>query len=111
LIATGSEVSLSVEAQSILESQGIPTRVVSAPCLEWFDRQSQVYKDEILPKSVGLRISVEAGIAQGWRDYVGDQGFSVSLEHYGASASAATLFKQFGFTPERIVEEVLGRLA
>ncbi len=111
LIATGSEVSLSVEAQSILESQGIPTRVVSAPCLEWFDRQSQAYKDEVLPKSVGLRISVEAGIAQGWRDYVGDQGFSVSLEHYGASASATTLFKQFGFTPERIVEEVLGRLA
>ncbi len=111
LIATGSEVSLSVEAQTILESKGIPTRVVSAPCLEWFDRQSQEYKDEILPKSVALRISVEAGIAQGWRDYVGDQGFSVSLEHYGASASAATLFKQFGFTPERIVEEVLGRLA
>ena len=111
LIATGSEVSLSVEAQSILESQGIPTRVVSAPCLEWFDRQSQAYKDEVLPSSVALRISVEAGIAQGWRDYVGDQGFSVSLEHYGASASATTLFKQFGFTPERIVEEVMGRLA
>ena len=111
LIATGSEVWLAVAAQSILESQAIPTRVVSAPCLEWFDRQSQAYKDEVLPQSVGLRISVEAGISQGWRDYVGDQGFSISLEHYGASASATTLFKQFGFTPERIVEEVLGRLA
>lgn len=111
LIGTGSEVSLAVTAQSILESKGIPTRVVSAPCLEWFDRQSQTYKDEVLPGSVGLRISVEAGIAQGWRDYVGDRGFSISLEHYGASASATTLFKQFGFTPERIVEEVLGRLA
>lgn len=111
LIATGSEVSLAVSAQATLESQGIPTRVVSAPCLEWFDRQSQAYKDEVLPKSVGVKISIEAGIAQGWRDYVGDQGFSISLEHFGASASAATLFKQFGFTAERIVEEVMGRLS
>ncbi len=111
LIATGSEVSLAVSAQEILESKGIPTRVVSAPCLEWFDRQNQAYKDEVLPTSVGVKISVEAGISQGWRDYVGDQGFSISLEHFGASASAATLFKQFGFTSERIVEEVLGRLS
>ncbi len=111
LIGTGSEVSLAVKAQSILESRGIPTRVVSAPCLEWFDRQSQAYREEVLPQSVGLRISIEAGIAQGWRDYVGDQGFSISLEHYGASAAATTLFEQFGFTPERIVDEVLGRLA
>lgn len=111
LIATGSEVSLAVSAQEALEAQGIPTRVVSAPCLEWFDQQSQTYKDEVLPKSVELKISIEAGIAQGWRDYVGDQGFSISLEHFGASASAAVLFKQFGFTTERIVEEVLGRLS
>jgi transketolase len=110
LIATGSEVSLAVSAQEILESKGVPTRVVSAPCLEWFDRQSQDYKDEVLPKSVGIKISIEAGISQGWREYVGDQGFSVSLEHFGASASASTLFKQFGFTAERIVDEVLGRL-
>jgi transketolase len=110
LIATGSEVSLAVSAQEILESQGVPTRVVSAPCLEWFDGESQAYKDEVLPKSVTIKISVEAGISQGWREYVGDQGFSVSLEHFGASASAATLFKQFGFTTERIVNEVLGRL-
>lgn len=110
LIATGSEVALAVSAQTLLEADGIATRVVSAPCLEWFDRQSQAYKDEVLPKSVGVKISIEAGIAQGWRDYVGDQGYSISLEHFGASASAATLFKQFGFTPERIVEEVMGRL-
>ena len=110
LIATGSEVSLAVSAQEILESKGVPTRVVSAPCLEWFDRQSQTYQDEVLPKSVQIKISVEAGIAQGWREYVGDQGFSISLEHFGASASATTLFKQFGFTTERIVDEVLGRL-
>lgn len=111
LMATGSEVSLAVSAQEILESRGVPTRVVSAPCLEWFDRQSQAYKDEVLPKSVDVKVSIEAGISQGWHDYVGDQGFSISLEHYGASASATTLFKQFGFTATRIVEEVLGRLA
>jgi len=111
LIATGSEVSLAVLAQSILESRGVPTRVVSAPCLEWFDRQSQAYKDEVLPKSVGMRVSVEAGISQGWREYIGDAGVSISLEHYGASASATILFEEFGFTPERIVEEVLGGLA
>jgi transketolase len=110
LIATGSEVSLAVSAQAILESKGVPTRVVSAPCLEWFDRESQAYKDEVLPKSVTIKISVEAGISQGWREYVGDQGFSISLEHFGASASASILFKQFGFTAERIVDEVLGRL-
>jgi transketolase len=110
LIATGSEVSLAVQAQVMLESRGVPTRVVSAPCLEWFDRQSQAYKDEVLPKSVGMRVSVEAGIAQGWRDYVGDAGISISLEHYGASASAAILFREFGFTPERIVDEVIGGL-
>lgn len=111
LIATGSEVSLAVQAQTLLESRGVPTRVVSAPCLEWFDRQSQAYKNEILPKSVAMRVSVEAGIAQGWRDYVGDSGVSISLEHYGASASASILFKEFSFTPERIVEEVLGGLS
>ncbi len=111
LIATGSEVALAVQAQEILESRGVPTRVVSAPCLEWFDRQSQAYKDEVLPKSVSMRVSVEAGIAQGWRDYVGDGGVSISLEHYGASASATILFKEFGFTPERIVNEVLGGLS
>ena len=111
LIATGSEVSLAVAAQDVLELRGVPTRVVSAPCLEWFDRQNQAYKDEVLPKSVRVRVSVEAGISQGWRDYVGDDGVSISLEHYGASASAAILFEQFGFTTERIVEEVLGRLS
>ena len=110
LMATGSEVSLAVKTQEILESRGVPTRVVSAPCLEWFDRQSQAYKDEVLPKSVSMRVSIEAGIAQGWRDYIGDAGVSISLEHFGASASAAILFKEFGFTPERIVNEVLGGL-
>lgn len=110
LIATGSEVSLAVAAAAILESNGIATRVVSAPCLEWFAQEKQIYRDEVLPPSVTLRISVEAGIAQGWREYVGDRGASISIERYGASASASVLFKEFGFTVERIVEEVTRRL-
>lgn len=110
LIATGSEVSLAVAAAAILESNGIATRVVSAPCLEWFAQEKQIYRDEVLPPSVTLRISVEAGIAQGWREYVGDRGASISIERYGASASASVLFKEFGFTAERIVEEVTRRL-
>ena len=111
LIATGSEVSLAVAAQEILESKGIATRVVSAPCLEWFAQQPESYREEVLPPSITLRISVEAGIAQGWREYVGDHGASISIEHYGASASAGVLFKEFGFTPEHIVEEVTRRIS
>lgn len=110
LIATGSEVSLAVAAAAILESNGIATRVVSAPCLEWFAEERQIYRDEVLPPSVTLRISVEAGIAQGWREYIGDRGASISIERYGASASADMLFKEFGFTAERIVKEVTRRL-
>lgn len=111
LIATGSEVTLAVQAQTLLESRGVPTRVVSAPCLEWFNQQPQSYKDLVLPATSRIRVSIEAGISQGWREYVGDSGSSVSLEHFGASASAAKLFKEFGFTPERVVEEVMKKLA
>jgi len=111
LIATGSEVALAVQAQTLLESRGVPTRVVSAPCLEWFNQQPQSYKDLVLPATSRIRVSIEAGISQGWREYVGDSGSSVSLEHFGASASAAKLFKEFGFTPERVVEEVMKKLA
>jgi transketolase len=103
LMATGSEVALAVESAKVLEEDGVPTRVVSIPCFEWFNEQTQAYKDEILPPSIKARVSVEAGIAQGWRDYVGDNGASVSLEHYGASASANTLFKEFGFNVDNVV--------
>jgi len=111
LIATGSEVALAITAQTDLEGRGIPTRVVSAPCLEWFNEQPQSYRDEVLPPSVWLRVSVEAGIAQGWREYVGDRGTCISIEHYGASASASVLFKNFGFTQEAIVEAVTRRVS
>lgn len=107
IIATGSEVSIALEAQKVLTEKNISVRVVSAPCIEWFNEQSRTYRDEVLPPSITNRVSVEAGIAQGWRDLVGDNGTSISLEHYGASASASVLFKEFGFTSEAIVDAVI----
>ena len=103
LMATGSEVALAVESAQALEESGIATRVVSMPCFEWFNQQDQTYKDEVLPPSVKARVSIEAGISQGWREYVGDSGACVSLEHYGASAGANVLFKEFGFTVDNVV--------
>jgi transketolase len=104
LMATGSEVALAVQSAQVLEESGIPTRVVSIPCFEWFNQQEQSYKDEVLPPSVKARVSIEAGIAQGWREYVGDRGACISLEHYGASAGANVLFKEFGFNVDNVVE-------
>ncbi len=106
LIATGSEVSVAVASAEILNAQGISTSVVSAPCLEWFAQQSQQYKDQVIPASA-LRVSIEAGISIGWREYVGDSGVIISLDHYGASASAGELFKEFGFSAENVVAKVL----
>jgi transketolase len=102
LIATGSEVQLAVAARDQLEEAGIGTRVVSMPCTEWFDAQPQSYRDSVLPPAVRARVSVEAGVAQGWWKYIGTNGRAVSLEHFGASADAGTLFREFGFTPEAI---------
>ena len=103
IIASGSEVRIAVAAREILEAEGTPTRVVSMPCVEWFEAQDEAYRQRVLPPAVRARVSVEAGIALGWRGYVGDVGESVSLEHFGASADYKTLFQQFGFTPERVV--------
>ena len=103
LIATGSEVQLAVEARTLLADQEISARVVSMPCREWFDAQDQAYRDSVIPPIVKARVSVEAGVALGWRDLIGDHGRSVSLEHFGASADAATIFREFGFTPEAVV--------
>ncbi|MFE6617164.1 transketolase [Amycolatopsis sp. NPDC057786] len=104
LIATGSEVQLAVEARKTLEADGIPASVVSMPCVEWFDAQDQSYKDAVIPPSVKARVSVEAGVAQSWHRFTGDAGVNVSIEHFGASADAATLFREFGFTAEAVVE-------
>jgi transketolase len=103
LIATGSEVSIAVEARKTLEAQGISTRVVSMPCREWFEAQDQSYRDEVLPPSVKARVSVEAAVALGWRDYVGDAGRIIGLDHFGASADYKTLYREFGITPEAVV--------
>jgi len=102
LIATGSEVSIALSASELLAKDGISARVVSAPCLEWFRAQDRDYRDSVVPPSVRARVSIEAGIAQGWHEWIGDCGVAISLEHFGASASASKLFAEFGFTPERI---------
>lgn len=102
LIATGSEVHVAVGAREQLQAAGVPTRVVSMPSVEWFEEQDQAYKDSVLPPSVKARVAVEAGIGLTWYRYVGDAGRIVSLEHFGASADAKVLFREFGFTPEHV---------
>jgi transketolase len=104
LLGTGSEVQIAVAAREQLEAEGVPTRVVSVPCFEWFADQDQAYKDEVLPPSVRARVSVEAGVPMGWREFVGDAGRIVGLTHYGASASYSVLFEEFGLTHEAVVE-------
>ncbi|WP_338595634.1 transketolase [Saccharopolyspora sp. SCSIO 74807] len=104
LIATGSEVQLAVEARKILEDEGVATRVVSMPCVEWFDRQDRSYREQVLPPSVRARVAVEAGIAQSWYRFVKDAGEIVSIEHFGASADYKTLFEKFGFTTGAVTD-------
>jgi transketolase len=112
LIATGSEVQLAVAARDELAAKGIGARVVSAPCIEWFEEQSAEYRESVLPAAVSARVSVEAGLALGWSRYVGSDGASVSIEHFGASADYQTLFREFGMTSEavtRAAESLLNR--
>ena len=103
LIATGSEVSIAIKAAELLAAENIKAQVVSAPSLSWYAEQDSSYKESVLPTSVRARVSVEAGVGSGWREFVGDAGEIISLEHFGASASAGELFKEYGFTPENIV--------
>ena len=111
ILATGSEVELAVTAQDQLAAQGVAARVVSVPCMEWFAEQDQAYRDAVLPPSVRARVAVEAGVAMPWLGLLGDAGRCVSLEHYGASAAAEVLFRQFGFTPEAVVSAATDALA
>ena len=104
LMATGSEVQLAVEARGLLAEDGIAARVVSLPCLEWFEEQDQSYRDTVLPPQVKARVSVEAGVKMGWREYVGDAGRTVSIDHYGASADYARLFAEYGFTARAVAD-------
>ncbi|TKA09732.1 transketolase [Actinacidiphila oryziradicis] len=103
LIGTGSEVQLAVEARQQLQADGIPTRVVSMPCVEWFEEQDQAYRDRVLPREVKARVAVEAGIALTWYRFVGEDGRIVSLEHFGASADYKVLYREFGLTAEAVV--------
>jgi transketolase len=103
LIGTGSEVQIAVAARETLQAAGIPTRVVSMPCVEWFEEQDQAYRDAVLPPSVRARVAVEAGIGLTWHRYVGGAGHIVSLEHFGASADFKVLYKEFGLTDDAVV--------
>jgi transketolase len=105
LIATGSEVHVAVEARERLQAEGVATRVVSMPSVEWFEEQDQGYRDSVLPPSVKARVAVEAGIGLTWHKYVGDAGRIVSLEHFGASADGKVLFREFGFTAENVAAQ------
>jgi transketolase len=111
LIATGSEVHVAVEAREQLQADGVPTRVVSMPCVEWFEDQDQGYRDSVLPPSVRARVSVEAGIGLTWHRFVGDAGRIVSLEHFGASADGKVLFREFGFTAENVAAKARESIA
>ena len=113
LLATGSEVSVALGARDLLEADGIATRVVSMPCLDWFAEQPESYRESVLPQAVRARVSVEAGSDQGWWKYVGSDGACVALDHFGASADGAALFREFGFTAANVAakaREVLARL-
>ena len=110
LVATGSEVGVAVAARDILQGQGTPTRVVSAPCLEWFAQQGDADRSEVLPAGAA-KVSIEAGIAMGWREIVGDAGEIVSLDHYGTSAAGTTLFKEYGFTANNVAQHARQALA
>jgi transketolase len=111
LIATGSELQIAVEARKVLEADGVATRVVSMPCVEWFDAQDASYRESVLPAAVRARVSVEAGVAQPWHRFTGDAGENVSIEHFGASADYQTLFREFGFTHEHVVDAARRSLA
>ncbi|MGC3001367.1 transketolase [Streptomyces sp. G35A] len=111
LLATGSEVQLAVAAREVLEAGGVGTRVVSMPSVEWFEEQPRAYREQVLPPSVKARVAVEAGVGLTWYRFTGDAGRIVSLEHFGASADAKTLFAEYGFTPENVVAAARESLA
>ena len=102
LIATGGEVHIALAARDILQGEGISTRVVSMPCVEWFTAQGASYQEEVLPPRIRAGVCAEAGIAQPWHAFAGDHGECISLEHSGASAAQAKLYQEYGFTAQRV---------
>ncbi|GAA1996219.1 transketolase [Nocardioides kribbensis] len=102
LIGTGSEVQVAVAARELLAADGIKARVVSMPCVEWFEEQDEAYRESVIPTTVKARVSVEAGVKQGWREYVGDHGRIVSIDQYGASADYQRIYDEYGITGEAV---------
>ncbi len=111
LIATGSEVSIALEAREQLAAEGVSARVVSMPCVEWFDAQDESYRREVLPATIRARVSVEAGITAPWRLFTGDAGASIGVDHFGASADYRKLYQEFGLTAERVAAAARDSLA
>jgi transketolase len=111
LIGTGSEVQIAVAARELLAKEGISARVVSMPSVEWFRQQDDSYQEEVLPAAMRARVSVEAGITEPWKALVGDAGLSVGINHYGASAAEAVLYKEFGITAEAVAEAARASVA
>jgi transketolase len=111
LIATGSEVSIALEARDQLAADGISARVVSMPCVEWFNGQDESYRREVLPPAIRARVSVEAGVTGPWRLFVGDAGASIGVDHFGASAAYQKIYQEFGITAERVAAAAHDSLA
>jgi transketolase len=111
LIGTGSEVQIAVAARELLAADGISARVVSLPCVEWFRQQDTSYQEDVLPAAMRARVSVEAGITEPWKTFVGDAGESVGINHFGASAAEKTLYKEFGITAEAVASAARASLA
>src|SRR5439155_15538398 len=107
LLATGSGVHVALDAAQTLEGRGVHGRVVSMPCWELFEAQGSDYRDEVLPPDVKARVSVEAGVALGWERWIGDEGDSIALEHFGASAPGATVLEKFGYTARNVAARAL----
>ena len=111
LIGTGSEVAIALQAREQLAAEGISARVVSMPCVEWFNEQDESYRREVLPPSMRARVSVEAGITAPWRLFVGDAGASIGVDHFGASAAYQRIYEEIGISAERVAAAARDSLA
>jgi len=111
LIATGSEVAIALEARGQLAAEGVSARVVSMPCVEWFEAQDEAYRREVLPPAVRARVSVEAGITPPWCLFTGEAGASIGVDHFGASAAYQKIYQEFGITAERVAAAARDSLA
>jgi len=105
IISTGSEVGLAMQARERLNAEGVPTRVVSMPCWEFFDAQPAKYKESVLPAKVSAKLAIEAGVSQGWHKYVGDRGDTLTVDRFGASAPGDDVFRDYGFTVENVIRK------